>query len=594
MVALGLTGFDPVGWDAFGPIRWLALPALGFWLVALEADTIRLDPSPGPVLLAAFLSWGAIASVVAVDPLHAWIGTPDRRFGWLTWLLCGALFLVGRSAELRLRRAVIWGFVVGAIGLGCYTLAETIGLAIDVDFAGGRRGGPLGQPAYLGAAAALVTPIAAGVSADREAAPGWRLAGGAGAALGLVTLLLSQSRAAWLGALAGGIVWMVWGRRRPLGRPASATVAASALLGPVLVVVAVPALRRRITSSLEAGGVVDGRLDEWRIGLRAISRAPVLGYGPEGYRTVFGAAVDDAYVIEWGRDVVTDRAHSGPLDVALAFGVPGAAIYLALLAVMGLAAVTVIRTAEPVSTGLAVGVVAYAVQQLFLFPLSELDPLFWLAAGLVCSAVPPPGSAGSRAALGRSLLGGLAAGLAAVAALAGTLDLVANSRIAAAVAAPAGSERASGAVATAIRLRPDSTRYRFIGSRLARQGGNLGLASARVEEGLRRSSQDPALRGELARLELDLARATTAEPARTEALDRAVATLEALVDDDPHHPLHLQRLGIALALSGEIERATEVMERAVVLAPGRPEPLQNLEEIRRLDEDDESENLTRD
>src|SRR5690606_33495626 len=106
-------------------------------------------------------------------------------------------------------------------------------------------------------------------------------------------------------------------RRRPAGPAAAAAAAVAAALvagGPV---------GERLASAVapaEAGG--RGRLDEWRVAGRVVADPPVLGGGPEGYRVAFATGVDAAYERAHGRGPQPDRAHSTPLDVALAGGLP--------------------------------------------------------------------------------------------------------------------------------------------------------------------------------------------------------------------------------------------------------------------------------
>lgn len=625
---VGLAAFDPIGWDRFGPIRWLLLPALGFWFVARRID--RVDPratgDPRLVALmirvwAALVGWGLIATIVAVDPLHAWLGTPDRRFGWLTWVLCGAMFVAATTVIVTERVVVTRAVAAGVAVAGGYTLVEWWGLTEGAAFAGGRLGGPFGQPAYLGGAAVLALPVAAGLAMHGGEAPRWRLVGAVGTAGGTLALLGSQSRAAWVGlllaAVAGATASRLTGRHHPTsdqgGRADATTAGASVdpvhgpgardgatILAPAVIVglavAAVPALRSRITSSFDDGGVVQGRVDEWQVGWRALRQSPVVGYGPEGYRTVFGAHVDRDYVIDWGREVVTDRAHSGLLDTALAFGIPGGLLYTALLVLAAGAALRAIGRGDRTKVGVAIGVMAYAAQQLLLFPLSELDPVLWLMVGLLVApdatstepqaagrtgAVAPAGGLHHGPHTLRSAVRGLALGLAVLVTIGGALDLAANAVLASAVERD-GTDDALGEVDTAVVLRPDSIRYRFIAARIADRGDRTEDALSRIERGLARSPADPALRDEEGRLRLQLARETTAQPERSQALDRAIETLQALLADDPNHPRQLQRLGIALALNGEFDRSIEMLARAVELDPDNPEPGLNLAEARRL------------
>jgi O-antigen ligase len=589
LVALGLGVLDPIGWDQYGPIRWALLPALGFWAIAGGLPDMRFDRSPINLAWAALLGWGAVASIFAADPLHAWIGTPDRQFGWLTWLLCGGLFLLMRSADGGERRTVVQGFVVGSIAIGAHIAVTGLFWGFDQSYFAQRIGAQFGQPAYLGAAAALALPICVGLAADRGASDRWRIAAAVAVASSGVALLASRSRAAWLGAAIAGGLWLLVNAvdhyRRRTRRDAEetgsaavgSTVTASGLgtgailmVATVALIVGIPGLRRRLTSATGDGGVIQGRTDEWQVGARALGESPLFGYGAEGYRTVFGANVDAAYIRDWGFAVITDRAHSGVLDAGLSFGVPGALAYAVLIILVVAGAVAALRTGDPLRVGLAAGVVAYAVQQQFLFPLSEVDPMFWVAAGLI--AADP--SAARLPATAESILRGLLVGVAAVATVAGALNLAANARLDGAIE----HDRVAGVTA----WRPDSIRYHFIAANVAENAGDLNRALGHLEDGLDLSPADPAFTHHRARVLLEMARAMPEGPDRAQALDRALEALTDVAEDQPLHAGVLQLLGTAQALDGQFNRAVETMELAVSLAPENESAAMNLQEAKRL------------
>jgi O-antigen ligase len=531
---------------------------------------------------AGLLAWGLVATVLAVDPLHAWLGTPDRRLGWLSWLLFGGLFWAGRRLQANQATLVLRGVVVGALGMSLLTAAERIGWSPNADFAGSRLGGPFGQPAFLGAAACLAAPICVGLAvADRSdqttEARVWRLVAACAGFLTVGTLLASQARAAWLGALAAALALVALrnAARRLLILPIGV---------PVVAVLAVPDLQQRLSSAGADGGVVAGRWDEWQVGLRALTSSPVVGYGPEGYRTVFGVHVDEAYVVQWGRDVITDRAHQGLLDTALAFGLPGALLAAAILGAVLWRCGVAMAVGDSRTAGLAVGVAGALVGQQFLFPLSELDPLLWLLAGMVATARtggdPIEADGGSDPGLvspGRRVLTGLAIGLAAISAIAGLADLVADRSVATTLeqAEPAQPSRA-------LTLRGDSIRYRFVAARLAAADDDLGLALQRIDEGLERSPSDPALSAERATLLLRQAEAAQFDeggpsPTTVAAAEVAAAGLNEALTNDPLRPDLLNQLGFAYLLAGRPDLAVAPLEQSVRLDPDNGFAQQNLD-----------------
>lgn len=548
---------DPVGWDPFVPLRHaLLVPSLLALVAIWLATTPHWPRHRIGSLWAGFVAWLFLATASGADRVPAWIGTPERRLGFLAWVLLGASCLIGASTSAEERRWFVRSIAASLVVVAGYTVLEACSLAVDVSFAGRRMGGTLGQPALLGGAAVLCTPVAAALALDRGEAMGWRRVAAIGAGGGLFVLVASASRAAILaGVVVGGVVLV---RARSGGRSTRVILAGAAV---VLVVGSIVGPAASRLTDLGRGGL-SSRADEWRVGVDALVASPLVGYGPEGYRIVFGEHVDGDYVRAHGRSTITDRAHSGPLDVGLIGGIPLTALHLALLLVV-VAAAWRAMVGEVAVAGLSVGVLAYAVHQLGLFPLADLDALFWLAAGMVVGACQPRSDVVRvRPAVGR--VGAAAVGLAAiVAAVAGAREVVADHRVDAALARPAPLERAAAADRAADAA-PWSFRYAFVAARLwSAVDGPDGVrtALARIDAAASRSPEDPAVRGEIARLRLELAR-RTGDPRDVTV---ARATLEQVVAVDPLDPRDLVLLGIAAELDGDLPSAVAAWTRAADL-----------------------------
>jgi len=383
----GILVVDPAGWSPFGPAKWAAVVVIGLLAVASVVRLGVVAVARRPVAVwGVFLAWVALAAAVGLDPRLAWLGTPQRHFGVLTWLLCAAMFVAGQSLGDEGDGRLVAGAAVAVAGLaGLWSVAEAAGWHPVQLAAGSRLVGPLGSASYLGAAEVLLVPVAVGVAADRS----WRvrdrrLAAGC-ATLGLVALVASGARAAWVGA-AVALALAGWLRRAPAGerwnRRRSGALAAS-----IVVVVAVafatgsasrvPAL----FGPRQVGGL--SRLAEWQVAATVVVDHPLTGVGPEGYRIAFGRAVDSSYQRTYGRDPLPDRAHDSLLDVAATTGLPGLAAYLLLLASTGVFVVRALRRGPPWVAGVAAGLVGYSAGALLLFPLAEVEPSAWLLAGLV-------------------------------------------------------------------------------------------------------------------------------------------------------------------------------------------------------------------
>ena len=551
--------FDPWGLYPFGPAKWLvvslAVP-LGAALL-LGARPLRVATRP-TAALGALLAVLAIAAAFGRDPLYAWTGTPERHLGVWLWLLVLVAFIAGQALRPdddgpRVHRGLLLaGTAVGAAGT-----IEALGLAPAPLDAGSRLGATLGSPAFLGAAACLLLPPLVTTALDRAAAHR-RLVVGGTVLLGVVGLG-AGARAAWLGLLVA-VVASRRHRRDPAPdrkrRLAGALVVALSLVA----VVAVTAVGDRVADTFdtnEPGGA--SRVDEWRVATRVIADHPLLGVGPEGYRVAFGEGADDDYEREHGRQPLPDRAHSAPLDLALAGGVPALVAWLALLAFVGRHIRRALADDRPWLRGIASGLVAYGAGQLLLFPLAELEPVAALLAGLVVAATATPRELRSRPAP-RVLRAGLVA-VAIVALVAGALDVRADQHADRAYALlAAGNPAAADAEAVrAAELRPDEVRLHLLVSQtaLAADRGTVGALAA-IDDALAVSPGDPIALRTRARLLVQRA-AATAVPAHAQL---AVDEVERLLADDPSNGLLHLIASFAYDLVGDEATAQTHLDRA--------------------------------
>lgn len=522
---------DPSGLRPFTSLRWAVVSTS----LALAGMACAWRAAPAGAVRPALPRWFVVAGVVVLasmvaaaalvgEPATAWLGHPQRHLGVLAWAVfataagCGAA-LAGEGREVLevLRRAALAAALVTAIA----AVADLAGWSpLGSSFAGGRIGGLLGQPTTLGALAVLLLPLAATGSADR------RLRAAAVCGL-LVAVLGSQTRGALVGLVAAGLVSLP-----ALQRHARALVPAGVMAAALLVAVT-PAGGR----ALAAGE--SGRADDWALAVTVLAEHPVLGVGPEGYRIAAVEALDDGYVARHGRDVVVDRAHSAPLDVAAAGGVAAGAAYVALVA--GVAAATWrLQRRAPGSVAAAggAGAVGLLAAGFVAFPSPELDAVAWLFAGLAVAAAGRPALPAQRRRVGAAA----AALLLVVAAGAGVTDVLADRWLGdAQQLAGAGDTRA--AVASADRatgLRPDLVDGWYVAARVAAAGPtvlDLDAAIERATEGRRRSPGDPALRVLHAELVTERALRTGLDVDRA----AAVRTLGRALADDPTHP-ELHRL----------------------------------------------------
>ena len=558
-VVATVVAWDPGGLSPFGPAKW-AVASVG--ALALGAAALRrpwnLDRRTSAVI-GLLLGWFALAAAVSVDGVYAWVGTPERHWGFVSWMLVALALVSGATLRNSERDRLADGAAAAALLVGLWSIAELAGWRpVELLGAGSRPAGPYGSSAYLGAGAACLCAAAVGVAADESRSRMSRIGAGVGATSSLVAVVASGARAAWVGLLGAALVTLVL--RRPPLRPTSAVVALAVVL--VVATAAFTGVTGRLTGATGdgSGGGVRGRLDEWRVAMRMVLDRPLTGFGPEGHRIAFAGAVDDSYERNHGRDPLPDRAHSVLLDAAVTGGVPGSLALLALMALAARRCASALRRAPPAVAGLAAAVLAHFVQSLFLFPVPELDLPVWLLAGAVIGWVAPV-----RAGLAPPrVLAAATAALACIALVAGILDLVADRAARRALDHPGTGD--TGIAVAARRLRPDALRYRLVEARWHEARGDgkaLDAAVAALRDARDLSPLDPVLDREMGRLLLERARRS----GRAGDLGEARALLEEAARRDPRNAQTLLRVGLVRELSGDLRGAERAWKRAEWLAP---------------------------
>ena len=306
VLAAGVLVVDPAGWEPFGPAKWAAVVVVGLAAPAVALALAVPSHSPRPRLRltrraslawVVFLLWVCIAATRGLDPHLAWTGTPQRHFGALTWVLCALLFWAGHTVDQRAGGRLLAAVAAATGGLaGVWSVAELAGWEPVHLASSSRLVGPLGSASYLGAAEALLVPIAVGLAADPALRPSRRVLAAGAAALGTVALVGSGARAAWVGVLIAAAT-LAWIRRDALrrrlrgevlrGKVLKGKVVALAALGVAalsgLAVVTGTAGRvPDVLHSSDPGGI--SRLAEWEVAGKVLVTHPLTGVGPEGYR----------------------------------------------------------------------------------------------------------------------------------------------------------------------------------------------------------------------------------------------------------------------------------------------------------------------
>lgn len=249
-------------------------------------------------LLLAFLVVNVLTIVANGLRKEAILGQYYRYEGLITLMSYIELYWIYSrlgSKELGLEKVVVSGgaVVAGLVILQWLALHQ---LKIPVYNQGGRLAGLMGNPNFAGAFLAL--SFAFGKSLW------WGL-------LFVPAILATGSRSALLAfGLINILMLLNWNRR--LG-----------LLVALGIIVGLAFVYPKREKSL-----FDDRFTIWARGIEAVSKKPILGWGPENFETAFRSVLkEDDFDL---KNIRVDKAHNESLEVAVSTGVIGLMLYWSL------------------------------------------------------------------------------------------------------------------------------------------------------------------------------------------------------------------------------------------------------------------------
>ena len=373
--------------------------------VARSLDTSILR-SPVVVAAAAFLGV-TVGSLAWAGNVSAGFTDLFRTLGGFLVLCLGCLLL---PAEPRWRERLLQAAVIGALvsaGIGLFQTAGQLGAGVpsrrDMEAVTGLMSNVNLYASFL---LFLLPWCCCGVVLLRG---GWRIvaAVAAGEVAGLILLL--QSRAAWLGLAAAGIVagaaalarWRMLGlspglRRGLLGACASgaAVVVGAAALTGTDTAVGRGLERLFIVRPHQAAGPTDGgRMMIWDVTTRMIADHPLTGVGAGNFtirlQEYYGAGDLDFTNISSDNWI---EPHNDFLWIAAEKGIPGLIAFGALLGLAAWSLLRVIRAARSrtdvwLAIAAAAGLAGYAVVSCFDFPLDRVSHQVLLAILLAVATV---------------------------------------------------------------------------------------------------------------------------------------------------------------------------------------------------------------
>ena len=340
-----------------------------------------------------------LSTILSNSPFVALFGDGVREQGLIPFILylLVLFFLVIYRQELNINRIINW-ILLGGFLTALFSILEFIGLQ-PIGLISNDQGiaSTMGHPSFYGAYLIFIIPLTwfkIMVAKTRER----KIMYLGLCILFIICLFLTQTRAAWLGAMGSLIFWfLVYGLMK-------LREGHKKLIFVVLIIVFISVVSfslvltqkdfvkhsvwGKMTHLLDfehGSGAL--RLIWWNNSLELIQESPWLGYGLDNQQNIF-IPYYEPFQLNYGRPYVfLDRAHNEYLDTALTTGLLGLASLLTIIIYIFVKGLKRIfnknEQGKFVILAILTGLVAYLIQALFSFSVTILYVFFWLYVGML-------------------------------------------------------------------------------------------------------------------------------------------------------------------------------------------------------------------
>ena len=347
----------------------LTLLALPCYLAILFQKKEPWSVFRQPIILtfAAFILTLILSSLLGIDPLNSFLGTLQRPVsvvlfihGFLVVLYLYELF----THQERWKRTYTNILIGVATLIAFYALFEGWLFPSFVSQEG-RVASVLGNPIFL--SSFLILPLFLSLARASDGAKKHKTLYRLASTIMMGAILLSGTRGAFVGLLAGGLFWFVSHitTHRTSLKPFLTKSLAVVAIGVALLfaVVTFAPEQTGLSRLVQVGDTnVLSRLAYWEMGLRGWQQAPVLGLGPGNFYRI----ADQLFTEETYDSSTTwpDKPHNIAIEWLTTTGLIGFGLYLALLVLLYRQGLR-LRTTQ--SLILLAGLTAYVIQGQFVF-----------------------------------------------------------------------------------------------------------------------------------------------------------------------------------------------------------------------------------
>ncbi|MFA6099420.1 MAG: O-antigen ligase family protein [Patescibacteria group bacterium] len=346
-----------------------------------------------------------LSVIFAVDPVRAWWGNQERMNGLFTlihffiWLtMTVSLIKTWPQWQKLLNYQVILG-----VFMGCVALLQRPFPRLLLFPAGGRVGGLLDNPIYMGAYQLFILSFLA-LLWFKTKNNAWRAWYVVAFIVSMLSMFAAGSRGPFMGLICSIVVSVtavaIMHKNKKLRIGVAAVMAAGALfyVGVVVWGVNTQPFRQFATSFPTASRIFElqtgttGRFIAWNIAWEGFLQRPITGWGLDDFHVLFNRLYNPQSLRAGYAETWFDRAHNTVMDVVSMTGLVG---FVAFAAVWITLYVTVIRARRKgyidiPTTAVLVGLPAgYFLQNLFVFDHpAAFSMSFLLYAFVICIGFP--------------------------------------------------------------------------------------------------------------------------------------------------------------------------------------------------------------
>lgn len=383
--------------------------AFVYFVYAVRAGELIIHRSPLDIPVVLILAVAALSTVFSDAPALAIVGKYKHYENLLAFFCYGALYFLSVQV-VRNRKdfeQLLSILTVGSIPVIFYGILQIVGIDFPtVARFESRVHSSLGNPILLGTYLVVLLPLLVSQARNSESER-WRFFSWLLVFLGIINLIYTWSRGAWLGLLAAATVLLVArsiksmqvskskrSKRRHPKDSRNNPYIVFGLIGIFLLAITFLAgtensFKTRALSTFSfSDGSVATRIETWKASFDMIADRPVSGYGLEQMGYWF-PEYKTATHVKLDPNGIADRAHNDFIQSTVDFGLLGLVLYIWMFAIALFALFkrgTVWQKAY--LTGISAAVIGYIAQAQTGITAIFITPLLWslLAAAVNLSA----------------------------------------------------------------------------------------------------------------------------------------------------------------------------------------------------------------